>query len=180
MKLYVANCSKQVMDFIYRVPGKRQLARQLIDVGRQIVLAHDLDTPQITRIVDQHAKYGFVDVKEISRTKPFIGLCYSVDKPVDIGALTTAIQHNSDVLDEWGRQLRAEAAVAAANLANSNVPGLQALDVSIAEQPRNDGKPIELGEQQILVDRNASPAKMHTGPLHRRPQVRRPGGVPLS
>ncbi len=111
-KMYVANATPQNHNFIYRLPGKIDYIRQNIPAGGQVQLSGDLTTMEIDAVVEQHAPYGLVSAREVDRTKPFAGLCYALDKPVQLGKIESLIEHNREVMTERGRQLRTEAALA--------------------------------------------------------------------
>jgi len=155
MKMYIANCTNQVQDFMYRIPENTKLMKQIISIGGQIQIPGELSTTDIDSIVAQHSKYGFVRVDEIDRTKPFFGLCYSVDKKVDMDKVRRAIVHNQEVLVERGKELRKEAAVAVNNAVEEQTGGLNSLEMSIEEIDK-EGKDSEINEK-IRVDRSADP-----------------------
>ena len=94
-KMYVANCTSQVQDFQYRLPESGKVFKQTIPIGQQIQVSGDLNVLHIQAIIEQHAKYSMVAVHEIDRTKPFIGLCYNLDKPVDMEKVRRALVHNA-------------------------------------------------------------------------------------
>jgi hypothetical protein len=166
MKLYVANCTKQVQDFVYRVPETLGPARmQRIEIGRQVPLSGDLNTKQIDSIIEQHAKYGLVPADEVDRTKPFIGMCYAVDKPVPLTRMQSAIIHNDEVLALRGQHLRQEAAVAVNNAMEDQAPGsgLKELEMTIVEDQRKDGSSPEVNEE-IVVSRAPEAGKIGDTP----------------
>ena len=136
MKLYVANCTQQVQDFVYRTVEMPSARTQRIEIGGQVRLSGDFSTPQVDSIIDQHRKYGLVRVDEIDRTKPFIGVCVSIDKPVDVEKIKVALQHNVAVLEERGREIREHAAVAVNNAWEEQMGGgqLSKLEMSFVEE----------------------------------------------
>lgn len=160
MKLHIANLTQQNQDFVYRVPETTGLRKQMIGIGEQIVISGDLNRPQIDAIIEQHAKYGLVAVEEIDRSRPFVGLCYSIDKPVPAARMLGGIEHNTGVLTARGREIRKEMAVATNSmLENQDGPGaLQRLEMLVIEE---EGKapsdnPISEG---IIVDRQSGPGE---------------------
>jgi len=157
MKMYVANCTHQVQDFMYRTVENQKLMKQIIELGGQIQIPCELSTPDIDYIVEQHAKYGFVRIDEIDRTKPFFGLCYSIGTKVDMDKVRRAVVHNQEVLVERGKELRKEAAVAVNNAVEEQVGGLKALEMSVVEEANKDGRDTAVNET-IKVDRTAGPA----------------------
>ena len=147
MKLYIANCSK-LHDhlFIYRILEGRDPVRQFIEKGGQTQISGDHTREGIDYIVSQHRKYGLVSVDDIDRTKPFVGLAYSVDRPISAAKLQTAIVHNDAVLIERGRQNRQEAALTINEQTtrfsqDNRLPGVRNLEMSVTEDRRDGGNP---------------------------------------
>lgn len=159
MKMYIANCTQQVQDFIYRLPESPKTLHQKIEIGGQIQIAGDRSQIDVDAIVEQHARYGLVAVDEIDRTQPFIGLCYAVGKPVEVNRIRYALAHNHEVLTERGQQIRQEAAVAFNNALENQGQAPSALEMSVEEEtekrsPDDDSPVISEG---VRVDRNANP-----------------------
>ena len=155
MKLYVANTTQQVQDFQYRMPDSLKIYKQTIAIGGQIQVPGDISTADIDFIVEQHAIYGMVDVKDIDRTKPYIGLCYSVDKHVNVERVKYALIHNNEVLVERGREIRKEAAVSVNNIIEEKTGGANSLEMSV-EEIETKGKDTEVNEK-IRVSRSEAP-----------------------
>jgi hypothetical protein len=160
-KMYIANCTNQVQDFQYRLPESNKIYKQPISIGDQIRLSGDLSTPDIEAIISQHQIYGLVPVSEIDRSKDFVGLCWQLDRPIDVEKVKRALAVNMRVLDARGKEIRKEAAVAVSNSVEaelSNTPDrLKALEFSIEEQPNKDGRDIQVNEQ-LRVTRDPSQA----------------------
>ena len=111
--LYVANCSKQRLDFIYRVPEKEGTRRQMIPPGGQERIYQAGMQPEVLdAIVSQHERYGMVRASEIDRRKPFVGLCYEIDKPIRVEKIMYADEHNAGVLTEISAEARKLSAAA--------------------------------------------------------------------
>lgn len=137
MKLYIANTTKQHHDFIYRTPDMGKTTHQVIQVGGQVQIWKDDTHAALDFIINQHASYGLVPVNEIDRTKTFIGLCYSFDKPVDIDAIVRATAHNDDVLVERGLDARKNAAAALNDSMNQDTGGkVNALELEVVEDAK--------------------------------------------
>jgi hypothetical protein len=154
MKMFVANCTQQHQDFLYRVPESTSPRLARIDIGAQVQLSGELTQQQIDSIIAQHAKYGLVRADEVDRTRPFIGLCYTIDRPVNINAMKAAVEHNRGVLDARGKKIREEAAIATQNQMAQNDPGLKAIEATIVEDRKDGGTP-EVNET-YRVDPNAA------------------------
>ncbi len=140
--MYVANCTKQVRDFHYRVP-ESGVRMQKIEIGRQIEIAGDLSQPDVDAIIAQHAVYGMKSVEDARKVRgKFTGLCYSIGKPVSIESMQIVLTKNDDVLTERGQQLRTEAAVAtSAAITQGGQQGLKSLETSIVEVKKDGGEP---------------------------------------
>jgi hypothetical protein len=155
MKMYVANLTKQVQSFCYRLPEGRSPRQQEIAIGGQTLLSGDLTKMEVDSIIEQHAKYGLVDVAEIDRTKPFAGLCYSIDKPISVEKIRRGLAHNDDVLVDRGRQTQKEAALAVARQVNETNPNaLTALEMDVSLDKKGDSEDT-FGDQKVRVDTNA-------------------------
>jgi hypothetical protein len=135
MKLYVANCTKHIQMFMYSVPEEKGMRTQRIEMGGQILVYQDSSADVIKYIVGQHEHYGLVAANEVSRTKAFIGLCYSIDRPVDIEKIMTAVEQNDDVLIKRGQQIRQDSAVIFSNQMTEDVGELDRARIDIIETP---------------------------------------------
>lgn len=136
--LYIANASKQKHDFIYRIPEESNVRRQQIQPGSQIVI-YQPNAPQnvLNMIIDQHKAYGLVDVADIDRSKPFVGLCYCFDKPIKVEKIMYADEHNAGVLQETSQEARkmsAAALHAAIERATEGGAKLESLELEVVEQ----------------------------------------------
>ncbi len=185
-KMYIANTTKQDHVFTYRVPDDESATMSrpraiTIRAAAQVALPDNMNTPQIDAIIQQHGRYGMVDAKEIDRTKPFIGLCYSIDRPVSLDTIRHGLGHNDKVLVERGRKMREEAGVAAFQQAEQNMfelsqqsgeqMGLGAMEVEIVEQNHEkfngvrEGDPVAEGvrisphEDPVSTPRRGRPRK---------------------
>jgi hypothetical protein len=165
VKLYIANTTQQSMDLWYRTLEQRALRMQRIEIGSQIAISGELSTPDIEYIVQQHRPYGLVCVDEIDRTKPFIGMCYSIDAPIQIDKIQRALEHNEKVLVERGRQIRTEAAVSLhQNLEQQQNPNftLNATSTTFVEE-QTKSNPNPQWAEGVKVDtkypRNRAPSK---------------------
>lgn len=168
MDLYVANCTRQVHHFQYRMPESNKLLEQHIPIGGQIrVASGDLNSPAIDGIIAQHAPYGLVRVDDIIRGKSFHGLCYSIGKPIRADRIRGLMDQNNGVLVERGKELRKEAAVAAndileRSLADSGLPEqLRKTEVEVIEEnpekrPDDGIAPVAEG---IRVEREPNTAR---------------------
>jgi hypothetical protein len=113
--LYVANMTKQHHQVNYRLPEIQQVRFQDIPIGSQVSLGGDLSADQIELIVKQLQPFGLRSVDEIARQRNFVGLCYSIDKPVKIDAFGSAFEKNDEMLNQRAEERRATVAEAIAN-----------------------------------------------------------------
>jgi hypothetical protein len=142
MKLYIANCTKQIHHFFYRVIGSTSLRMQPIKDGGQIQISGDLQPEEANYIIGQHEIYGMIKADEVDRTKPFAGLCYSVDKPVAVAKIQKLFIHNQEVLEH-----RAEDTLRATALASSDV-----LESKVTEAARDANRPLPaLGDLEMSI-----------------------------
>lgn len=154
-KVFVANCTKQPHDFIFRVPEENKTRMQRIMDGHQVPLSGEYDDKQIEAIVSHHAKYGLIRSDEVDRSKIFNGLCYSIDKPVPLGILMKVLDHNSKVLTERGQELRKEAAVAVSETLNKNTDNtLSNFEVDVVEEKKGSEDGTGFEERLRVADSN--------------------------
>lgn len=155
--LYVANASKQKHDFIYRIPEETSVRRQQIAPGAQIVVYQPNATLEVVKaIVDQHAIYGLVDVAEIDRRKPFVGLCYRFDKPINVEKIMQADEHNSGVLERESQEARKLSAAALHNAIERATEGavrIENLELEVVQQNGNSEPGLN---ETVSVTRDAS------------------------
>lgn len=147
-QLFVANVTKQIVQFAYRLPERQGVVVQPIPIGGQVRISplggrEDLSTPEIDAILDQYRKYGLISVSEIESSKtPFHGMCYSLDKPISVEKLHRAMKRNEDALEDLGKQLRKEAALAVNNQIEGTIgENLRQLEMSITEEEPRGGYP---------------------------------------
>ena len=139
-KLYVANCTKQRHEFMYRAPEQKQPILQVIDIGSQIMVWKDAPKDDLIGIVDQHEHYGLIPVANIDRSKHFVGMCYSFDKPIDVNKIMYTVENNDAVLEERALEARKEAAQVISHslgqIAQDTGNGLNAVEVEVQEMAR--------------------------------------------
>lgn len=164
-KLYVGNATKQNLKFTYRIPGGAARVQD-IPIGGQVLLSGEMNSNDVENIIDQNAKYGFIDVREIDRSKEFIGFCYSIDKPISLPQLEKVFHKNHEVLVQRGKETRENFAVAINNeledeLMRSGMGNLKGMEVSIIEQD-SPTRPSDAGpmvNEGIRVSRNEEPSR---------------------
>src|ERR1017187_2730896 len=156
-KLYIANCTKQIQDFWYRVPGCDGSGKafsprmQKIPEGGQILISGDLQPEEIDFIVGENVRYGLINVDDVDRAKPFVGMCYSINKPVAVPKIEKLFVHNQEILED-----RAETNLKATALANN-----QLLEDRLARAARDAGRKVpDVGAFEMsLSDESKNPSK---------------------
>lgn len=163
MKLFIANTTKQVQDFYYRIPGHPSSSGmmpllQKIAMGGQICIPADLNTPEIDGIIEQHQGYGLISADKVDAAKGYVGLMYSIDKPVPAAKMAKLIGHNTDVMVERGQKNRESAGIAALDQANQFLaeqrPGdaIDAFEMSVVEEtrdPKDQSKEVAEGVRVV-------------------------------
>lgn len=156
MKIFVANTTKQNQSFHYRLPENQRLLVLNIPIGRQEPISrNELSTPEADAIIHQLRAYGAVRQDEVDRTKPFVGLCFSIDKPVKDTIIERVVGHNDDVLTERGAEIRKQAAVAINEALDGGRGDVTGTTVSMKEEV-NAGA-TGLDETIAVVREGASP-----------------------
>lgn len=155
MRLYIGNATKQNFDFMYWVPTTPPARRiQRIEVGRQVAISGELDRAAIDGIIQQHIAYGIIDAKDVAHAAHFVPLCFSVDRPITGAQLTALMTKNAAVLQDLGRQIRREAALASndrleTDITESGRPErLRVMDMSVVEEnhdERDEQRPLAEG-----------------------------------
>ena len=159
MKLYVANLTKMVHDFTYVVPETGRQMRQKIEIGQQVMIYRPDATPEVLMaIVAQHEMYGLVAADSVDRSRVFVGLCYSFDKPVSEATMIRGINANERQLEILGERLRQESAVAAHSIfarpETAQGGALKHVTIEVKEQEsRNRGMTGPLFEEKVQVAR---------------------------
>lgn len=139
-KLYIANCTKQRHDFLYRAPEQKHHVKEPIEIGAQIMVWKDAPREELIGIVEQHEIYGLIPVSDIDRTKHFVGMCYSFDKPIDVNKIMYTVENNDSVLEAGALEARKESAQVISHslgqIAQDSGNGLNSVEVEIQEMTR--------------------------------------------
>jgi hypothetical protein len=109
MQVYVANASRQVHLFQYRIPENPQLRQREIPPMGQSVLPDDMNQLQVDYLIEKNGQYGFVsadDVKSRRTPKKFTRLIYSVGRPVDANVIAMLVDGNLHAQKEVSNEMR--------------------------------------------------------------------------
>ena len=164
-KLYIANTTKKLQIFHYRMPEDPRPQALMIHIrpgGQEVIPYRDLSPQAVEAIVAPHRPYGLISVDEVPRHKPFVGMCYSVDKPVPLERIQVGLKHNDELLAHQGRETRIAAAVALNNAIEQQTgQQLSNLEISIEEEnpEKHQGEGDALGRETLSVSREADPTK---------------------
>jgi hypothetical protein len=141
--LYVANCSKQIEQFLFRRPESRFTSPpQEIPPGEQRAVIKDGTQAEVDAVIAHHSIYGMLPEAEAFRSKRRFRLCYSVDKPVSEKGMRMAFERNDKLLKDDGQTARDRTAAAVAggldeSLQKSGAAGrasVGAVEVELVEQ----------------------------------------------
>ena len=110
--LFIANTSKSNHDFSFRRPEAQFPTVIHILAGTQVAAIKDGDSDMVDSVIDQHRRYGLLSAQEAAKSKRFVGLCYSIDKPVTFKDMKVVFEHNDKALEEQGREQVANVAAA--------------------------------------------------------------------
>jgi hypothetical protein len=161
--LYIGNTTKKTQIFLYRVPEDPRptpLRMEIRPGSQERLPSRDLSMPAIEAIVAAHAPYGLIPVSEVPRHKPFVGMCYSIDREIPLERIQLGLVHNDELLETQGREIRAAAAIATTNAISQQTGGvLNELELSVEEEKpeKHDANSDALGKQTILVSSDANP-----------------------
>ena len=140
-KLYIANTSRQNLNFLFRIPEERDIKRYSIQPGRQAMVI-DSTSDVIDSIIRQHEVYGIRRADDVTRDKRFAGVCYRVDKPIEIKSCIVVDDQNQEALIEQGRATRENVATYAqatiANLVKQHGEEAKGLEIEIKDETKEN------------------------------------------
>ncbi|HBY8505948.1 hypothetical protein ACKLLD_04215 [Klebsiella pneumoniae] len=111
MKLFIANTTKQRHIFTFRQLETGRLRQIPIEHGSQMQVL-DGSAEEVEAVIQHHQVYGLVDSTKIDQSQAFVGLCYSINKPVSASVIEKTIRDNDGHLTR-GAHNRRQASVAA-------------------------------------------------------------------
>lgn len=169
-KLFIANTTKQHHDFAYRIAEERQARQETIRAGTQMAIGGELTHDVIVSIIQQHEAYGLRDATTISRMRDFVGLCYSIDKPVPLDNMLYTFEKNDETLNDRAANRREQAAAAIAQNIQSSAAELGVrvprTEVETVEETRgqpNVDNRFEILEQGVNSRHGAKPSTRSSG-----------------
>lgn len=157
MKLFVANTTKHIQEFLYRIPEFNRVFPQTIQPGAQVQIYQDAPNDVLEYIINQHTdtpKPFCVSVEEAARNHGFIGLIYSFDKPVPLVKIKRQFEANDEALEEQGGEQRKEAAAALSQTTDQQASTMGAsvnsLEMSVVEQTPKGGQNNDKGINEVV------------------------------
>ncbi|MGK0739984.1 hypothetical protein ACSFCX_06570 [Yokenella regensburgei] len=105
MKLFIANTTKQRQIFAYRKLETGRLVQIPINHGEQMTVL-DGSTEEVKAVIQHHQVYGLIDSTKIDQSQAFVGLCYSINKPVSAAVIEKTIRDNDLHLTRGAHNLR--------------------------------------------------------------------------
>lgn len=143
-KLYVANTTKHIQEFAYRIPEYTKLFQQSIPVGGQLQIYQDSPKDVLEYIVNQHSdtpKPFILSADDAARHRGFVGLIYSFDKPVNANLIEGVFETNDTALKQDGLEIRKESAAAVdAKLTEDGGAGNLSVEVIEQTKPGEDNR----------------------------------------
>lgn len=157
MKLFIANTTKQRHIFNFRVLETGNLRNiPIAPGGQEMVFSGSSD--QIEAIIAHHSAYGLLDASKIDQARDFVGLAYSIDRPVSYGNIEKGIRDNDNFLNNDSFERRQVAAGALDQQLNESGIGYQGSVEMSAEQQVNKNDPNDVAQinEKIKTDRKAA------------------------
>lgn len=151
--LYIANTTKQHHDFVFRRPEQTATTTLPIRAGQQVQVLRDVGTEVVDHVLNQHRKYGIKAADDAAKSKMrggYVGLIYSVDKPVTEKQMRGTFATNDKVLKEIGKEnLKAQVGATAKNIQDQleerGIPATVGhLEVEMREEVKPGGKEAEV------------------------------------
>lgn len=160
MKLFIANTTKQRQIFAYRKIETGRLVQIPINHGDQMMVL-DGSTEELESVIQHHEMYGLIDSTKIDQSQAFVGLCYSINKPVSASVIEKTIRDN-DIHLTRGAHNRRQASVAAldSSLRESGTGYSGEMEIS-AEQAkgRDDNAEADMVSETIVTEKSGSKKK---------------------
>lgn len=157
--LYIANCTKQVHDFLYRIPENNKIFSRTIEPGSQIKITAALNV--VESIIRQHERYAIIRASEVKNGAQFSGQIYQLDMPIDIEAIRRGIGARDTALGMQSQAAREVSAVALddtlTRIGQQGGAKVTGVEVEIVEQPKGPADTSEKLHQRIEVQREGRP-----------------------
>jgi hypothetical protein len=124
MRLYVANCTMQLMRLQYRLDFdptgqviNRHIAPKFVDIGsgKQMSVGGDLELPAVQELISQLNPYGMLGEVDVlaGRQDKFCSMVFQLDRPVSAEAIRRTAAKNKEIRLAEGEERRRRMAIAA-------------------------------------------------------------------
>lgn len=160
MKLFIANTTKQRQIFAYRKLETGRLVQIPINHGDQMMVL-DGSTEEVESVILHHQVYGLIDSTKIDQSQVFVGLCYSINKPVSASVIEKTIRDN-DIHLTRGAHGRRQASLAAldSSLRESGTGYSGEMEVSVEQaKGRDDHDDTPTVSETIVTEKSGSKKK---------------------
>ncbi|HFP9395745.1 TPA: hypothetical protein ACHOZE_004444 [Raoultella ornithinolytica] len=160
MKLYIANTTKQRHIFTFRTLETGRLRQIPIEHGSQMMVL-DGSTDEVEAIIQHHQVYGLVDSTKIDQSQSFVGLCYSINKPVSASVIEKTIRDNDGHLTRGAHTLRQASLMALDNSLRDSGTGYDGdLEFSVEQtKGREDNDDTPTVSETIATPKSGSKKK---------------------
>lgn len=139
--VFIANATKQHLQFVYRLPEHKRPITQVIPYGQQKRLAQDMSQLDIDAIRAQYDKYGLIELHELEgRRHRFGGYMISFNKPIPEEKMKRAAKYREAVLTVTGHEFRkSSAAVMADTIARESGIKHDRYQITVAQVEPDQG-----------------------------------------
>ncbi|SFN72605.1 hypothetical protein SAMN05216516_11622 [Izhakiella capsodis] len=160
MKLYIANTTKQRHVFTFRMLETGRLRQIPIPHGGQMQVL-DGSSDEIDAVIQHHQAYGLVDSSRIDQSKAFIGLCYSINKPVSSAVIEKTLRDNDHHLTREAHNRRQASVAALDSTLRESGTGYSGEMEFSAERTkgRDDGDDVSDINEKIVTPKSGSRKK---------------------
>lgn len=160
MKLYIANTTKQRHIFTFRTLETGRLRQIPIDHGSQMIVL-DGTSDELNAVIEHHQVYGLIDSTKIDQSKAFVGICYSIDKPVPSSVIEKAIRDNDDHLTRGAHNMRQASLAALDKTLSENGTGYAGeMEFSVEQaKGREDNDDAPVVNETIVTEKSGSKKK---------------------
>lgn len=151
--LYVANTSLQTHVLMFALEHQGKVYEQTVAIGDQVkILNRDLTEAELGYFIKKKEKYGFRNVRDIGLQKEFVGICYSVDAPVNLKFIKGNFERNNDVLNNKMEERLEDSTTSIATLLREKVAPapvpLRRSSVELQEETQGEAVPrISVGRE---------------------------------
>jgi hypothetical protein len=114
-----------------------------IGIGQQTRLPVELSEDDLARIIKQYEPYGMRAVNELKNIRAYVGLCYSINKPVLMDNMIHTFDHNAEVLNDKAADRREETA--------------EIIAAGVADKMRQHGVTVPRAEVEFTEDTQGTP-----------------------